>query len=540
MSHDFTHYLEDPALLAKDFESGAFTAFYQPQYDHATGMIIGAEALARHIEDGKITPPCDFIPLFEESGLISALDLHIWTCACAFLRRMCDAGAHLVPISVNFSRHDIGRKDIVDRMEAIRKRFDIPVRYLHIEITESSTIGGVENVRGFIQALQMLGYTVEIDDFGSGYSSLNMLKDLTADRIKLDMGFLSGPIGDRGGTIISSVVRMAMWLGMTVIAEGVETVEQADFMRSIGCNYVQGYLYAKPICEADFAALLTASGIGHVVPQLDLIERFNAGNFWDPRSRETLIFNNFVGGAAIFEYDSTGHVEVLRVNRKYLEEMGMNMTERDIIKGDAWAPFDDDNRRVYTDMLDRAIASGSEEECETLRTIRSACCGTDQLYLRANVRLIGKSSDGRYLFYAQIRNITAERRRVDAFFDDERRFKMASEQINIYYWEYTVATREMRPCFRCMRDLGLPPLVKNYPEPAIEMGIFPLEVADMYREWHRRIAAGERHLEAVMPLTPKRIPYRVRYTTAFDENGYPVKAYGSASPVDIAAGSDSL
>ena len=130
-----------------------------------------------------------------------------------------------------------------------------------------------------------------------------------------------------------------------------------------------------------------------------------------------------------------------------------------------------------------------------------------------------------------IRNITAEKERFREVIDNEKRFKMASEQINIYYWEYTVATREMRPCFRCMRDLGLPALLTNYPDSAIEMGVFPPEVADMYRDWHRQIAEGVEELEAVIPLTVGRVPFRVRYTTEFDESGRPVKAYGSATLV---------
>ena len=144
--------------------------------------------------------------------------------------------------------------------------------------------------------------------------------------------------------------------------------------------------------------------------------------------------------------------------------------------------------------------------------------------------MIGKSGDS-FLFYAMIRNITAEKEQVSSLLDAERRFKAASEQANIYFWEYTVATREMRPCFRCMRDLGLPPLMTNYPDSAIEMGVFPPEVADLYRDWHRQIAAGAPSLEAVMPLTAARIPFHVRYTTEFDENGRPVRAYGSATRV---------
>lgn len=533
MPHDFERYVLSPALLESDFKTGAFKAYYQPQYDHTTGLIIGAEALARYVADGRVVAPNDFIGFFEKNGLITTFDLLIFEQVCAFLRRTIDRSRHIIPVSVNFSRLDICRDDIISRLEEIRSRYDVPAKLLHIEITESSTMGGLQLVQDFIRKLHALGYAVEIDDFGSGYSSLNMLKDIPADCIKLDMAFLRGDIGGRGGTILSSVVRMAKWLGTPVIAEGVETKAQADFLRSIGCYYLQGYLYARPMPEEELDALLGGNDTGVVMPQLELIETFNAANFWDPRSLETLIFNNFVGGAAIFELDADDNVELLRVNRKYLEELGMNLSEKELIEGDAWAPFDEQNRRVYLSMLHRAEKSGEEEECETLRTIRSACCGSEQLYLKANVRMIGRSPDGRCLFYSMLRNTTAERVRIDAMSANEQRFSAVVEQAKIYYWEYTIATKEMRPCFRCMRDFGLPPLVPNYPEPVIEAGIFPSDIADLYRDWHRRLAEGEASLDAVLPLTADHIPYRVRYTTVRDKTGRPVKAYGSAAPIDL-------
>ena len=133
-----------------------------------------------------------------------------------------------------------------------------------------------------------------------------------------------------------------------------------------------------------------------------------------------------------------------------------------------------------------------------------------------------------YLFLETINNITRQIHEYEELNLSEKRFRYASEQINIYAWEYDVSTKEMRPCFRCMRDLGLPPLLKNYPEPVIENGIFPADYADMYRDWHKQIENGVKELEAVIPLTPNRVPFLVRYTTEFDENGRPLKAYGSA------------
>ena len=515
----------------KAVESGHIYVLYQPKINHSTGRMIGAEALMRWTDpEFGIQYPSDFIPVLEKNDLIYRADLCVFEQVCRFLRNCLDSGLKPVPISVNMSRYDIYRKNYVDQSEKLREKYDIPVKYLHMEMTESSAIGGMELVSGVLKKLHELGYIVEMDDFGSGYSSLNVLKDLEVDVIKLDMRFLSGDIGGRGGTIISSIVQMAKWLGTPVIAEGVETIEQADYMKSIGCNYIQGYLYSKPVPENDFRKKMTQLEHEPMVPPLDLIRTMDAGKFWDPSSLETLIFNNFVGGAAIFTYED-GKAEILRVNKKYVKEIGMNMLEKEILKSDPWQGFNYENRLIYENTLQKAIKSRDEETCETWRTFCSKTCGEDKIYIRSFIRMIGKT-ENQYLFYAMVQNITAEKRQYDEIYNSERRFRAASDQANVYAWEYNIATKQMFPCFRCMRDLNFPPVLENYPEPAIECGVFPPDYADMYRDWHRQLTEGTAtHLEAVIPLTVGRIPFHVRYTLECDENGNPLKAYGSATLV---------
>lgn len=527
MANDNQQILEE---LDDALEKRQFVVYYQPQYNHANGTLIGAEALARwqHPDRGLLSPGV-FIPAMEERRTISRLDRFVFEEICRFQQARLADGDDIVPISMNMSKVDLCDKRFIASLEQLRQQYDVPTKYIRIEITESFTACAMEQVRDAVKRLHELGYLVEMDDFGSGLSSLNVLKDIEFDIIKLDMRFLSGTIGGRGGTILTSVIRMAQWLGTPVIAEGVETQEQADYMRSIGCPFVQGFLYARPMPEDAFLRCLRNGRTGMLLPQSKFIATLDARRFWNPESLETLIFNQYVGGAAIFLYRQ-GCVEVLRVNTKYLKEIGMNMSESDVIHTDAWAPFDEENKRIYIDMICRAIKSGDEEECETWRTFVSPCCGTEKMCIRASVRMIGKI-DEQYLFYSMVRNITRERKQYDQVAESERRFRAASEQVNIYAWEYTIATKEMRPCFRCMRDLGLPPLLKNYPEPAIEMGIFPPDYADMYRDWHRQVAEGVPYLEAIIPLTVGRVPFHVRYTTEFDECGRPVKAYGSAALV---------
>lgn len=523
--------LEIVGMMGPALEERHFVVYYQPQYNHSTGMLMGAEALVRwkHPERGIISPGV-FIPIFEKNGFITQLDLYVFEEVCAFVRKCIDKKYHVVPISSNFSRHDIFMPDFVEQLEIIRKKYDIPTEYLRIEITESAVVDNPKYTNEIIRKLHDCGYIVEMDDFGSGYSSLNVLKDVELDILKLDMLFMSQETeSKRGGTILGSIVRMAKWLGMPVIAEGVENVEQADFLRSIGCECIQGYLYSKPLPEEEYEAKIKEEAIGTEIAKMEFIERLNAYDFWDPKSQETLLFSNYVGGAAILDFHE-GQLEILRVNQKYLQEIGMNMSEKDLIECDPWTHLDDENRRKYENMLLRAIKTGEEQECETWRTINSPCFGTETFCIRSTVHLIGKSENS-YLFYCMIRNITNEKNYLVEISNKEKRFQIASEQVNIYFWEYVVATKDMRPCFRCIRDLGLPPLLHNYPESAIERGVFPPETAEIFRDWHIQIANGVKELEAVMPLTEKRIPFRVRYTTEFDEFGRPYKAYGSAAMV---------
>lgn len=519
-------------IMNNALEEEHFVVYYQPQYNHSTGMLLGAEALVRwnHPDRGLISPGL-FIPIFEKNGFITKLDMYVFEQVCKFLKKCMDKGLATVPISTNFSRHDLFMADFVEKLEEIRTKYEVPVKLLRVEITESAVMASSSLINDVVKALHDKGYVVEMDDFGSGYSSLNVLKDIELDVIKLDMLFLSEQTtSNRGGTILSSVVRMAKWLDMPVIAEGVETVKQADFLRSIGCDYIQGYLYSRPIPADEFEEILSGSSVGAVVPQMRLIDTLNACDFWNPASQETLIFSNYVGGAAIFDYhDDT--MEVLRVNQKYLRELGMNLSEKEIIESDPTGWLDDNEVDKFKEMLHKAIDTMEEQECETWGTVRSSCCGEERLCVRHTVRLIGKS-DKNYLFYTTIRNITAEKSLFDKYQDDEKRFKVATEHANVYFWEYNIITKDMRPCFRCMRDLGLPALVRNYPQPLFDMGIVPEDYEQMYRDWMKEIDQGKDDREEVVPLTVGRIPFKFKYTVERDENGRPIKAYGSATIIN--------
>lgn len=510
--------------MAEALASKEFVVYFQPQYDHSNGSLVGAEALVRwiHPKRGLISPNI-FIPVFEKNGFITKLDFYVFEETCKFIRQCEEKNVPIVPISINICRNDIYQEGFVESLEKIREKYEVPVRLLRIEITEYAVVDGIKKVNEIISELHSCGYIVEMDDFGSAYSSLNALKDINLDILKLDMKFLSDNGNNQNGAVIlSSVVRMAKWLGFPVIAEGVEQKKQADYLLSIGCSYIQGYYYAKPMPADDFEIVLASTKQSCTKPSMFVINSMKAGNFWNPDSLETLIFSNYVGGAAILDYKK-GNVEVLRVNRKYIQEIGQSLTEQNVLQTEMMSLLDEENKQKYIDMLERAISS-EEEECETWRLYDK---NKKPLCIRSTVRLIGKSVDS-YLFYTMIRNVTTEKEVLQEMLHREKVFRATAEQLKLFYWEYDIKTKKMYPCVRCMQELHFPPVLENYPSSAIERGVFPMDIADFYEEVHKRLEKGEPYIEIDIPLTEKREMYRLRYTTEFDKYGNPVKAYGSA------------
>lgn len=235
-----------------------FTLYLQPKYDIEKGTIIGAEALVRWIslENGFISPG-DFIPVFENNGFVYEVDKFIWEESCHYLRKWLDEGREVHPISVNVSRIDLYVPKLVQHLVDLREKYQLPSQYLELEITESAYTEDPEQIITITRQLREAGFVILMDDFGTGYSSLNMLKDIQIDVLKLDMGFLkSSDYSAKGGNILTAILKMAESLKMQTIAEGVETKEQVEFLKSIGCRYVQGFYYSKPLPVGEFEKLI--------------------------------------------------------------------------------------------------------------------------------------------------------------------------------------------------------------------------------------------------------------------------------------------
>ena len=237
---------------------GQFQVYLQPKYSLNDDCLAGAEALVRwiHPEWGFLSPG-EFIPLFEKNGFITRLDRYVWEQVCVQLKSWQEKGYPPLPVSVNVSRADIYQPDLPGTLREIVGQYGVEPACLHLEITESAYTDNPNQIIETVSQLRELGFIIEMDDIGSGYSSLNMLNQMKLDVLKLDMKFIQNETAkpmEQG--ILRFIVGLARWLNLSVVAEGVETREQLERLREIGCNYVQGYFFARPMPSEEFETLL--------------------------------------------------------------------------------------------------------------------------------------------------------------------------------------------------------------------------------------------------------------------------------------------
>ena len=301
--------------INRAFDDNEFCFYLQPKCNAVTGAIVGAEALARwnHPKYGVISPG-RFVPALEQAGQISRLDMFVWRSVVRMLARWEREGRNLVPISVNVSMVDIDQMDVADTLTGLLNEYDVDARLLQAEITESAVARNLSKVESTIRKLHADNIAVLMDDFGSAYSSLNMLKDINVDVIKLDMKFidLDEDNASKGLKIVESVVNMARKLRLLVIAEGAQTKQQVDQLLSVGCRYIQGYYFHEPLPVGRMEKLLA--------------ERPDDRHFWDmsndfmhgsyvPVNGRTMLETSALA-ASTFEILANGVAELSRLNVK--------------------------------------------------------------------------------------------------------------------------------------------------------------------------------------------------------------------------------
>lgn len=329
--------------LEEALENHWVQVYYQPVIRTLTGDLCGLEALARWVDpQSGILSPATFIPVLEEARQIHRLDAYMLEEVCRTIRQRLDANLPIIPVSFNLSRYDFSSLDVFSLVEDTRQKYNIPRDFLHVEITESVLAQNAGEVHKEVDRLRAEGYEVWLDDFGSGFSSLNILKDFQLDLIKLDMGFLRN-FTEKSRTIVSSAITMAKRLRLKTLVEGVETREQADFLASIGCGRQQGFYYGKPQPLKDTLALMEQ--------EKRVVEPRKWCHYYDRASGEIHETNSPL---ALFGMDEKGAIRYLYTNGAYdnaIRHMGYTLQE---IQYNLNHPENRDALRTYLFCVERS------------------------------------------------------------------------------------------------------------------------------------------------------------------------------------------
>lgn len=345
------------AAIEEGLEKGEFTFFAQPQCNIATGQIVGAEALVRWQKpNGEVLLPGGFIPVLEKNKMIDQLDRYVWEKVCQWLKGWIDQGYSPVPISINVSRIDIYAMDVPKYIFSLLEKYQIPEYLIKIEITESAYTENNNRISHAVNTLRNRGLVVMMDDFGCGYSSLNMLKNIPVDVLKLDMRFLQFKEEERqkSANILEAIVNMAGLLHLPIVVEGVENESQEKFVQKLGCRYIQGFYYYKPLPIKKFEELLKdkrqIDAQGLVYKQ---VEPMHIREFIDTNFVSDSMLNNVLGPVVFFEVFG-GDIKVIRVNEQYFRMIGEQHFEEDIQK-EFLKRIPEEERCVFHRMIEKAF-----------------------------------------------------------------------------------------------------------------------------------------------------------------------------------------
>lgn len=503
--------------------------FLQPKCNIRTGKIVGAEALARWRHPGRgIVAPGEFIPLIERNGLVCSLDLRVWEKTAAWIRGLIDEGVQPVPVSVNVSRADIYLVDVAAELHALVERYGIEPSLIEVEITESAYSERPDRIVAAFDELAERGFTVLMDDFGSGYSSLNMLKDINVDVLKIDMRFLDRD-DRRSKDIMESVIRMARWLDLPVIAEGVETREQVNFLLDVGCSYAQGYYYARPMEAAAFEALLTdGSKVQHEQCALQDARR-PILDFRDLLHENTIsdrMLSSIIGSVALYSY-ADGDLRLIRGNEAYRRLIatlgeGVNGAE----EGGSLLPFvHDEDRDALVAAAEETVRSCPDDGVEVV--VRRM--GTNGCHWHKMRLFHLNTTNGSATVYGSVTDVTERMEYMEALRKSEQRFEMTLEASGTVVFELDIPTRTARYSEFLQQAFGLAETVANAPEGFIEQGTVAEESIEDFRAIYRDLYAGAPRTSAVVRAIMgdgSRAWNRVTLLAMPNEAGAPVKAVG--------------
>lgn len=550
----------EPALREHEFEM-----YLQPKVLLKTGQVVGAEALVRwnSKQHGMIYPD-RFIPILEQNGFIKQLDFFMLEQACLFLRKNLDEGITPLPISVNFSKMHLRSSGFVEKVFRTVNRHAISTKLIEIEVTENIYLGDFEALIEVASALKCLGFKVSLDDFGSAYSSLNYLKDLPLDVIKIDKGFLNSTENtDRGHVIIAKMIELIKSLRLIPIMEGVETEEQVDFLQKLSCDFGQGYFYARPMPADAYAEFVQNGTTLDNIEQYLLEQQDNYDNSYlnsipqefqmDNWELYTLGKNIDMG---LMKGYLDGAVTVQYVNDRALEYLGYSRQEfREIFHNSIVAFTHPDDAATVQENAKQLIKTGEPLKFQT-RALRKdgkviALQGRASCVLDSNGRPIGlyafqdvteeleRTAELQAAVEHKISELEAlvatERKSREALHVSEERYRLVVEQSDdiMFEWDFATDIIEFSPKY--IELFGNTPIQEHLTNNlAIRERIHP-DDRERFAEWINTTRTTEGISQSeyrIQNVTGEYIRMRNRSTTLKDEKGVPIKAVGVFSAVN--------
>ena len=353
-------HVEEFRLLA-DFQDslkrGNITFHVQPQVNVDSGMIVGGESLARwQRQDGSYISPTVFVPILEKYGVITDLDAFVWEQVCIWLRHMIDSGIQPVPVSVNVSRINIFSLDVPAKLSELCAKYRLEHSLLEVEITESAYIEDDNRIKTAIAELREKGFRVLMDDFGSGYSSLNMLRNINVDIIKLDAQFLRFSINDeqKGINILESIISMTKSLSTPMIVEGVETPALVRYLKDMGCKYMQGFHYYRPMPPEQFEALISIPGnVDRRGIVLQRNKQLHVREFLEDSVYSDAMLNNILG-PVVFYSRNRDNVDIVRFNAQFIHLIGLDSATMEVRRYHIQNYIVKEDQSKFLAMLDNA------------------------------------------------------------------------------------------------------------------------------------------------------------------------------------------
>lgn len=420
-------------------EEKQFKVYYQPICRATDGLITSAEALVRwiHPTKGMISPGA-FIPLFEKNGFISILDRYVWDEVCAMQQARLDQGLATIPVSINVSRVEFYNPSLCEDIRDIAKKHNITPGLLKIEITESAYANNPKQVLEAVHKLHTYGFSVLMDDFGSGYSSLNMLKDLPIDILKIDMRFLDDlEKSQKASIVLESIIRLAKWMKLGVVSEGVETKREWDYLRSVECDAVQGYYFYKPMPQEEFMTLLdnTAENSTNLLfrdfPDIDnsILEVFNQTN-----TKESLLFYSMLGGMGLLEVNGS-NIEIIRVNSGYYEAVYHDIPGNHRVLN---VPFEEPERSILLEQCHLAKTESRMQQFQLHHKLESGI----YVWLSIKLRYIG-GNPRQTLFLFTADNIDEQKKKERTLYMSSYSTALLSIFDRVYHLNHSMDTAEI-------------------------------------------------------------------------------------------------